>query len=164
MAGIKLNFMCSFNRFFLQLTLTCLNKITINYYFNKTTIVTSAQHWRKLVKTFTHPAWTFSLQRLSIILFPRSYMVSMSVVFKVSLPTLVPWKKDQTYACVPLKGRACACVCVSVSEQPTVPVAGLSIWISTTSPSIISVSSLVKNSSRRIHSVGSRERSGPAQL
>uniref|UniRef100_A0A0E9S1K7 Uncharacterized protein n=1 Tax=Anguilla anguilla TaxID=7936 RepID=A0A0E9S1K7_ANGAN len=41
-------------------------------------------------------------------------MVSISVVFRVSFPTLAP-----------------------------VPVAGLSIWISTTSPSMISVSSLI---------------------
>jgi hypothetical protein len=51
--------------------------------------------------------------RDSIILLPKSYTVSMSVVFKVSFPTLAP-----------------------------VPVAGLSIWTSTTSPSMISVSSL----------------------
>jgi hypothetical protein len=56
---------------------------------------------------------TFSLMRDSIILLPKSYTVSMSVVFKVSFPTLAP-----------------------------VPVAGLSIWTSTTSPSMISVSSL----------------------
>ena len=37
-----------------------------------------------------HPAWTLSLVRDSIILVPRSYMVSISVVLRVSLPTLEP--------------------------------------------------------------------------
>lgn len=37
-----------------------------------------------------HPAWTLSLVRDSIILVPRSYMVSISVVLRVSLPTLAP--------------------------------------------------------------------------
>lgn len=43
-----------------------------------------------------HPAWTFSLLRLSIILLPKSYIVSISVVFRVNLPTLAPWQKKQT--------------------------------------------------------------------
>lgn len=37
-----------------------------------------------------HPAWTLSLVRDSIILVPKSYMVSISVVLRVSLPTLEP--------------------------------------------------------------------------
>jgi hypothetical protein len=63
----------------------------------------------------TSPDCTFSFKILSIILPPRSYTVSISVVFRMSLPTFVP-----------------------------TPVAGLSIWTSTTSPSIISLSSLKK--------------------
>lgn len=39
--------------------------------------------------TITSPAMTFSLVRASIILFPRSYTVSMSVVLTVILPVLV---------------------------------------------------------------------------
>mmetsp|Transcript_25214 Transcript_25214/g.43077 ORF Transcript_25214/g.43077 Transcript_25214/m.43077 type:complete len:210 (+) Transcript_25214:323-952(+) len=65
----------------------------------------------------TSPACTFSFVRESIIFWPRSYTVSMSVVFSVSLPVFPP-------------------------AAP--PAAGRSISISTTSPSIISVSSLIR--------------------
>lgn len=52
-------------------------------------------------------------------------------------------------------------VTLSTCCQPTVPVAGLSIWISTTSPSIISVSSLFKNYTIRNHSLQSTGRHKP---
>ena len=39
-----------------------------------------------------YPAWTFSFVTDSIIFVPRSYIVSISVVFKVSLPTFAPYK------------------------------------------------------------------------
>ena len=42
------------------------------------------------LRKFLDPAWTLSLVRDSIILVPRSYMVSISVVLRVSLPTLEP--------------------------------------------------------------------------
>ena len=63
----------------------------------------------------TSPALTFSLSSDSIIFCPKSYTVSISVVFKVSLPI---------FGAAP-------------------EVAGRSISISTTSPSMISVSSLI---------------------
>ena len=69
-----------------------------------------------LSMVITSPAVTFSLSRLSIIFWPRSYTVSISVVFSVSFPVL----------------------------GATPEVAGRSISISTTSPSIISVSSLIR--------------------
>ena len=63
----------------------------------------------------TSPEETFSRSSDSIIFVPRSYTVSISVVFSVSFPVLA-----------------------------APPAAGRSISISTTSPSIISVSSLMR--------------------
>mmetsp|Transcript_28404 Transcript_28404/g.55243 ORF Transcript_28404/g.55243 Transcript_28404/m.55243 type:complete len:214 (-) Transcript_28404:3-644(-) len=68
-----------------------------------------------LSMVITSPAVIFSLLRASIIFCPRSYTASMSVVFIVILPVLL--------------------------ADPSV---GLSIWISTTSPSMISASSLMR--------------------
>lgn len=41
----------------------------------------------------SYPACTFSFVSDSIIFVPRSYTVSISVVFSVSLPTLAPYRK-----------------------------------------------------------------------
>mmetsp|Transcript_9073 Transcript_9073/g.26731 ORF Transcript_9073/g.26731 Transcript_9073/m.26731 type:complete len:207 (-) Transcript_9073:2-622(-) len=61
------------------------------------------------------PAWMFSFWMVSIIFWPRSYMVSISVVFRVILPKVAAW-----------------------------PLAGRSTSISTTSPSMISASSRMR--------------------
>ena len=69
-----------------------------------------------LSMVITSPALTFSLVSDSIIFCPRSYTVSISVVLSVSLPVLAAALEDE----------------------------GRSISISTTSPSMISVSSLMR--------------------
>lgn len=76
-----------------------------------------------LSMVITSPDWTFSLVSESIIFCPRSYTVSISVVLSVSLPVL------------PAVAAA--------------PAAGRSISISTTSPSMISVSSLMRTPMER---------------
>ena len=65
----------------------------------------------------TSPAFTLALPIASIIFVPKSYTVSISLVFMVNFP-----------------------VFAALANDPT----GLSISISTTSPSIISVSSLIR--------------------
>mmetsp|Transcript_34488 Transcript_34488/g.88484 ORF Transcript_34488/g.88484 Transcript_34488/m.88484 type:complete len:227 (+) Transcript_34488:951-1631(+) len=67
------------------------------------------------------PAWILSFWMVSIIFCPRSYIVSISVVFKVILP------------------KVAAC-----------PLAGFSISISTTSPSMISASSRMRTPMERL--------------
>mmetsp|Transcript_72619 Transcript_72619/g.190354 ORF Transcript_72619/g.190354 Transcript_72619/m.190354 type:complete len:203 (+) Transcript_72619:1116-1724(+) len=67
------------------------------------------------------PAAMFSFWMVSIIFCPRSYIVSISVVFRVILPKVAAW-----------------------------PLAGRSISISTTSPSMISASSRMRTPMERL--------------
>lgn len=76
----------------------------------------------------TSPASTFSFCSWSIIFEPRSYTVSMSVVLSVRRPVFVDWSQL-------LSAHESRCL---------TPVTLLSTWISTTSPSINSVSSLIR--------------------
>jgi hypothetical protein len=88
----------------------------------------------------TSPAVTFSFVMLSIIFAPRSYTVSISVVFSVSLPTFSP-----------PAGAAAAAGRPPPPPPPPPPAPGatVSTWISTTSPSMISVSSMMRTPMER---------------
>lgn len=144
----------------------------------------------------TSPAVTFSLLRDSIILVPRSYTVSISVVFRVNLPytrtrtartinRMCPRDTNKPTCCAQYaahrvrpglhkRGHAvheapvqleyvCVCVCARgaracLTVLATAPASGLSISISTTSPSMISVSSLIRTPIAFLNACVSRAR------
>jgi len=105
--------------------------------------------WQKLLKFpivvstkqnyfITYPACIFSFTICSIIFCPRSKIVSMSVVFRVSLPIFAPYETCMNQGLLHHKSKP-----HHINIFLTLPVAGRSTLTSTTSPSIISVSSLI---------------------